>query len=175
MTKYLPGYFYSCTPRDRQRIVSREASGVFPAEPVLRHPAAENPSRTIGGLIPVEPPRTTGRESPAAAMVSPATVAHALPLPDSSSRATAARKVPPPVRAGDRTQVRSGRPLALEQKRHVSARPMTRANPTERKGSEPAEGPGDSECDRLEVPSARESPPNSRRRRESCGRISRAV
>jgi len=40
---------------------------------------------------------------------------------------------PPTGRTGDQAQAWSGRPLALKQKRHVSARPMKRANLT-RKG-----------------------------------------
>jgi len=111
------------------------------------------------GLIRPTPQETVG-ESLAAAMVPPATARppgvahpfgmyHALTLLVPPGRATlhnvdrlseslhAREESPPPVRAGDRTQVRSGRPLALEQKRHVSARPMMRANPTERKGVDP--------------------------------------
>lgn len=47
---------------------------------------------------------------------------------------------PPTARAGGRTHVRSGRPLALEQTRHVSRRPRTCATPDARRGSEPTEG-----------------------------------
>ena len=47
---------------------------------------------------------------------------------------------PPTVRAGDRAQVRGGRPPALEQKRDPSPRLMMRANPEQKVNADKATG-----------------------------------
>lgn len=106
-----------------------------------KRPATEGkvafPGGSEGVTDPLNPQSDLGeigRKSPAAAAFGSETSRSSNASPPLGA-ARAREESPPTVRAGDRAQVRSGRPLALEQKRHVSARPM-RAREPDREGGE---------------------------------------